>query len=101
MGSHQYLPISNASLRKAKQMLTSRKFIVGFAEDIPRFVCRVLCTVGSMEQCCTSQPLNVDVERHDVPTHSLQEISFSTLEKAKSLVRYDTELFKYATGVFG
>jgi hypothetical protein len=99
MGSHQYLPLSDASLQEAKQMLTSRNVIVGFADDIPSFVCRVLCTVGRMEQCCTSRPLDVASEGHDVPPHSIQEIPCATLEKAKSLVLYDIELFTYATHV--
>ena len=100
MGSHQHFPLSNASLQEAKAMLTSRNVIVGFAEDVPSFVCRVLCTLGSMRQCCTSEPLRAASDRHDATARPIEDLPASTLEKARSLVRYDIDLFDYATGLF-
>ena len=99
MGSYQYFPVDSNSLQAAKEMLLSRNTIVGFANDLPSFVCRVLCTVGSMQQCCTSSSLGVDSETHHLPSHSVDGISQSTLTKVKSLVSYDINLFAYAKQV--
>ena len=101
MGSYQYFPVDSNSLQAAKEMLLSRNTIVGFANDLQSFLCRVLCTVGGMSQCCTSTSLGVDneTETHHHPPHSVENISQSTLTKVKSLVSYDINLFEYAKQV--
>ena len=99
MGSYQYFPVDSNSLQAAKEMLLSRNTIVGFANDLQSFLCRVLCTVGSMQQCCTSSSLGVDSETHHLPQHSVDDIPQSTLTKVKSLVSYDINLFAYAKQV--